>query len=89
MAEKPYVHGAGEPDQSTVLFSPEAKAVVDDWLAGIELVRDGTMDMFFIERTDHSGEIVTPDIVNETEAHIRNDYSPYYPELIEFGKVES
>ena len=80
--ELPYVHGAGEPASGETILSPEAKAIVDQWLAGVRAVQDGTFDMFFIESTDHSGRIVRPDNADEVEQSLIEHFGPNYPEIV-------
>jgi len=67
-----------------VIFGPEARAIIDEWLAGIEATRSGLFTTFFIEMTDdHTGRLVTQENADEIEASIRDHFAPNYPELIE------
>ena len=84
----PYVHGAGEPAPAEVLLSPEARSVVDEWLVGVRGVQEGAFDMFFIERTDHSGVIVKPENATEVERDLIEHFGPYYPEIVPVPEVE-
>lgn len=80
--ETPYVHGAGEPTPEDTLLSPEARVIVDRWLAGVRAVREGTFDVFFIETTDHSGRLVKPENAEEVERNIIEHFGPHYPEIV-------
>jgi len=67
-----------------VIFGPEARAIIDEWLAGIEATRSGLFTTFFFEmEDDHIGRLVTQENADEVEAGIRERYALNYPELIE------
>lgn len=78
----PYVHGAGEPEEGAKLLSPAGRLIVNGWLAGVRAVKNGTMDAFIIERSDHSSTMITPDNAGDMESRIIEHFGPSYPEIV-------
>jgi hypothetical protein len=62
-------------------LSERGRARVDDLLEAIQATKEGVFTRFYIEHSDETCSVVTQENADEVEAHVRNHFSPYYPEI--------
>lgn len=63
------------------VLSDAAKAKVDEYLAGCAAVREGVLEMYFIENPFGTSTLITKVNVDESESTIRDHFKEVYPEI--------